>query len=198
MNDNAEANLAYQKVLDLAPDSCSHPFWQQTFLRRNYACEISRDFQTLKSGLPNLQRAASLLSQGDMVQAQVAYQQARWMGENRLAVDTFAFRLAEKNDDEAAQKQIAEKLIKEDLLFDNYQNNDLYHLVFTRWLYHTKGLDFILVPGYLQVSPDYGQFGIVDQYFQKEIGTLDPEKAAELETILLRANHAGALAPSLE
>jgi tetratricopeptide (TPR) repeat protein len=198
MNDNVEANLAYQKALDLALDSCSHPFWQQTVLRRNYACEIPQDFQTQKMGLSYLQKAAAFLRQGDIPKAQVAYQQARWMGENQLALDTFAYKLADAKNDEAAQKQAAEKLMTEDLIFDNYQNNDLYHLVFSRWLYHTKGLDFILVPGYLQVSPDYGQFGIVNQYFQKEIKTLDPEKAAEIETLLFRAIHAGALSPSLE
>ncbi len=198
LNKNEDANLAYQKVLDLVPDSCSHPFWQQTYLRKNYACEIPLDFQMQQIALPYLQKAASYLREGDLLQAQVAYQQARWMGENRFAVDTFAYRLAEVKNDSAAQKQIAEKLIKEDILFNNYQNNALYHLVFSRWLYHTKGLDFILVPGYLQVSPDYGQFDIVYAYFQTEKDTLTPEENARLETILFRANHAGALAPSLE
>lgn len=198
MNDNVEANLVYQKVLDLAPDSCSHPFWQQTFLRRNYACDNPVGYQTQKMGLSYLQKADAFLRQGDLTQAELAYQQARWMGENKLALDTFAFQLAEAKNDEAAQKQLVEKLFKEDMLFDNYQSNELYHLVFTRWLYHTKGLNFILVPGYLQVGPDYGQFGIVDQYLQREIETLDPGKATELETILFRANNAGALAPSLE
>jgi putative inorganic carbon (HCO3(-)) transporter len=197
-NTPEQANQVYQKLIELAPDSCSHPFWQQTSLRAEFACEKPLNYEMQHIAIPNLQEAAFYLEKGDIPQAKLAYQKARWSGENRIASDVLAYQIAKAQGNSQAAKQLAEQIIADDLLFDNYIYNDQTHLIFSRWIYHLKGLDFLLVPGYLQISPDFGQFEVANQYLQDEEDSLELAHIRQLELILDRAMHAGVLYSTLD
>ncbi|MBI9048092.1 MAG: O-antigen ligase family protein [Anaerolineaceae bacterium] len=198
MNRNSDALQEYQSAISLAPDTCSHPFWQQTKLRNNFSCSLEDGLQRSKRSLTHVEQADEFIKQTEYHQAQVALQRARWVGEQWIAIDTVQAKLdiARGNDDQTVKS--IEGLICNDLLFDNYVNHGLYHLIFSRWLYRTNGLDYILVPGYMQVTSNYGQFDLAEQYLSDFDLDNDPEKYNQLNEIYNTAIQAGALPSALD
>jgi tetratricopeptide (TPR) repeat protein len=192
-NDNVEANLAYRKVAEMVPSTCSHPFWQETKLRRSYACDVNDTF------LPFYTRqAAEAINAAEYHQASIDIQNAKWMGEDQIAIDTMMVNLAKAQGQTNEAESLMEQILAQDILFDNYIKSPLFHLIISRWVNHTKGLDFILVPGYMQVSPDYGQYGKIETYISDHLDEMDSLQQESMENYLFRARNAGALPASIE
>lgn len=198
MNNNTEANLVYRRVVDMLPDTCSNPFWRGTKLRENYACDINGDFVIKRDSSGYLKQAAAYIASSEFHQAQIAIQKAKWIGADAVAIDMLQYRLAEAQGQTENAKSIQASIIQNDLVFNNYVSNSTFQLVISRLIYRTKGIGYILVPGYMQVTPDFGQYELAETYLTTSESDLTPAEKQSLNDLIFRANHAGALPSSIE
>ena len=72
-------------------------------------------------------------------------------------------------------------------------NKHNFSLTFNLWLYNREGFSHDLVPGYLQLEKDYGQFEkleeLIDYYLENDL----VEESERIENILQREIYGGSL-----
>jgi tetratricopeptide (TPR) repeat protein len=198
MNRNEDALEAYQSVIMLAPATCSHPFWQSSNLRSNFSCDLDTGIKRSRASLYYLNQALDFIENDELHQAQIAIEKAKWIGEPAIAINVAEYELTAVRNEGNIPDEKAKLILQNDLLSDNYFGQPLYHLIFSRWIYRTKGLDFNLVPGYMQVAPDYGQFEIANNYINENLMKNDKDADNPLIDLYQTALFAGALDSTIE
>lgn len=161
MGSEVDAKAEYLKVLELSPAWSGDPFWLTTPLR-NTVLEI---WQKKNDVLPesdlNSIQAVKLLELGNIDSARKLIADARWIGEPGLAVATSRAYLAAALDDHSRMvEQVS--LIKKESFRQNLDSANLFADTYSLWITHMRGAPFDLVPGFIQLNPDYGQYAVMD------------------------------------
>jgi hypothetical protein len=166
-NENAgnpgAAKTAYLGALQLAPGWAEHPFWQASPLRQALLAnwKKSQPDQPVQ-GLAYWQRALLAATAGDWkgTQTQLAY--ARWVGEPAADIAWVSGQMAEAQGNLKAALDIYQKEAAA-LSFLGFGDSNTNSLTYSLWLNNRNGLGFDLVPGYLQLLFDNGQFKLLDR-----------------------------------
>jgi len=192
--DQDGAAASYLEVLNRAPGWSSHPFWKTSETRSN-----SLD-QWLSDGgvTPNEQneyyweKSLQAIDDGDLLDAENMLMRGEWVGESQLALSMVGGELAEaKGEIEVALAEYEELV---DLVIRRTLNSyaGLYN-VYSLWLNHLEGVKYDLVPGYVQLDVDIGQFETIEHlvFLYSQIG--ECEKANDTWHILQGAIRGGSI-----
>jgi hypothetical protein len=160
--DSEQAEKCYRETLELAPQWSSHPFWSQTPLRQQalVAWQAANPGLVLE-GASYWQAARQALAAGKLAEASHTLAYAEWGGEDSLAVQVTYGQLAEL---QGAQKSAVEAYERVRATMDRRNlASQNFSQTYSRWLYHREGVDADLVPGYVQLGYDVGQFQALER-----------------------------------
>ncbi|MEJ5200926.1 MAG: O-antigen ligase family protein, partial [Anaerolineales bacterium] len=197
--DVEQAKRQYFDALSLSVSIASHPFWQLTPLRKEVLNEwmsnaAPSDFYP--SGY--WKRAQDALYEGDINQAKYYIALSEWVGESQIAVLTIKAELCEVTN-ESARASACYQQLADRMKTPVFRYQETYFVnTYSLWLYHRKGLSFDLVPGFLQLIPDYGQFEALNRLYQIYSKAGECDKAEETWRVMQIALNGGALEPILE
>jgi O-antigen ligase/tetratricopeptide (TPR) repeat protein len=167
MGDAVAAQQSYHQVLALAPAWSSHPFWQANLVRSAALPETVQVIQEVSSRPPDLYQSAA----------------AHWTG-NLLSAQLLKIQAAELTGDEAAAVQgyaALEELAARSLVEYGFQKP-----------YHTS-VRFDLVPGYLILAEDQGQFAALERLHDRHNQSGACPQAARTWALLHRLRAGGSL-----
>lgn len=155
-----EAAIAsYRKALELAPGWATHPFWQSSPLRR-------RALQGLRlpaeEPAPRVQEAQTAMKKNQLDQAARALAFAALEGEPSTAVDVGWARLTGLRGDQAGMVRQLERL-RDSLVQPILKTQSNLSFGYTLWAYNRPGPLVDLVPGYLRLDGDFGQFSALEE-----------------------------------
>lgn len=154
--DDQAARQAYLEALKIMPAWGGDKFWSITSLRREVLenweemNQISTD-ETMYSS-----QAVDRIKQGELDVARKLIANAKWIGEPELSILTAQASLAEAMGKKEEIKSIIPLMVTE----TNKNSLDSANSIaatFALWITHMKGFSDDLVPGYIQLNPDYGQ-----------------------------------------
>jgi hypothetical protein len=194
--DLASAELHYRTALDLAPRWGSHPFWLTTPVRQKALAGCQATASDAFNPPQHISAARAAGTAGDFAQAQRQLAEARWTGEPELSRLSAQAYLAQQQGDAPAMTD-AFTLIAQRVPRPLLRTGENFANIYSHWLYFRSGLDFDLVPGYLQLDADQGQFDALAQLhgMLQEQGRCS--EAAQAWSILQRERRAGSLEPDL-
>jgi tetratricopeptide (TPR) repeat protein/O-antigen ligase len=184
-----QAVAAYTRALEFKPGWANHPFWQVNVTRQAAAAGLLPD--TVGEDLAWVQ-ARTAIGSGDLRLASLLLAKAEWMGESPLAVQISRGLLAEAQGDRAAAVAAYEKvagIVSAPVLHSPHQ----FMLTYTVWMNHRQGLTHDLVPGYLQLDSDVGQFTALERLYATYHEMGECENAGRIWHIWHQAVHGGAL-----
>lgn len=194
--DTRQAKTCYLDALNLNPSIITHPFWQSTSLRREVFAKWSSG-----STSDNLQsegywqKAQRALQESHLNQAKYYIALSEWVGESQIAVLTVRSEICAFSGGVGqaiyCYQQLADKMGIPVLRYQETYFVNTYSL----WLYHRKGLSFDIVPGFLQLTPDFGQFDALNRLYRLYSQLGDCAKAKETWEILQISLNGGALEP---
>ena len=195
--DLSGAQEAYQRVIELSPGWASHPFWQQTAMRAQWQS------QSVAQGaaqpglevveLAHWQAACVAVQVGQLDEARRQLSLSRAVGEDVMASLGCAGRLAEAEghfEDARASYQTIEKLLAGEYLADNASLSDMYACFHRR-----AGLDLQVVPGYLALANNVGQFTGLEAFYELRVREEGCAEAFSTWEVWQRALRGGALEP---
>lgn len=189
------AEEAYLKLLAVRPDVAGHPFWQESPLRQK-ALAGWRSGQATNApatGAAYWQQASDDLHAGRLDEADQMLARAMWVGEPNEAIWTLQAAIYAARGDERGEQAALERLQAE---MDRW-NLRSYNLarVYAMGAFKRDGLSQDVVPGYLQLSPDVGQFAALERLRQMYARQGDCERAGRTWSVLQRAIQGGATPP---
>jgi Tfp pilus assembly protein PilF len=161
--DNSQAAKEnYLGALRLAPGWAEHPFWQANALRQALLADWKKSQPDAPvQGQPYWQRALQAVQAGNWAEAQRWLAYARWVGEPGADIAWVSGQMAEAQGDLKAAMDIYQKEAGI-ISFLGFEGGNTNSLTYSLWLNNRNGLGFDLVPGYLQLSSDSGQFKLLD------------------------------------
>ena len=160
-----QAVSAYVKTLELQPNWVGHPFWQLTEFRKE-ALSAWGEQQQVQSemGESYWSKARDAIVAGNYTEAELQLVTANWTGEPGLALQTTRGMLAEAKGDRSAAIKAYEEIayaVQQPVLNGPHQ----FMLTYTVWLNRRQGITEDLVPGYVQLDRDYGQFEALEKLY---------------------------------
>jgi len=161
-NNPQAARIDYLGALRLAPTWAEHPFWQANPLRQALVAEWKKSQPD--APVPDQaywQRALLAVQSGNWAESQRWLAYARWVGEPGADIAWVNGQMAEAQGDPKAAMDIYQKEAGT-ISFLGFANGNTNSLTYSLWLNNRNGLGFDLVPGYLQLSSDNGQFKLLD------------------------------------
>ena len=199
IGDVEQAKHHYLRALRLNTSIASHPFWQLTSLRKEVLNKWISDAKPASLYPQGYWKSAQdALNEGNFNKAKYFIQLSDWVGESQIAVLTLKAKLCEATNQgdqiNACYQPLIDKMKTPVLRYRETYFVNTYSI----WLYHRKGLSFDLVPGFLQLMPDYGQFEALNRLYQFYSQAGDCARAEETWRILQIALNGGALEPILE
>ena len=186
-----QAAGAYCRVLELEPDWALHPFWQTTKLRQKALEDCSATGQPRVEEDYYWENAREAIGNNQLNEAEIYLAYSAWLGEPALAIEVSRGMLAERRGDRAgaiaAYESVAE-IVERPLL----NTPQAFMLVYTEKVNHRQGITDDLVPGYLQLGRDYGQFLALEKLYATYQNMGECERAARAWQIWQQAVHGGA------
>ncbi len=164
-----EALAAYGKALEIKPEWASHPFWRGSSLREQAALGAV-ELDKLPTSL-YLDQAAEALEAGDWTGTRRALAFSALAGEPGMARLVLETQLAHQTGDEVAALEGLRTTVA------RRQLSGVSVLSFNE-IYVRKQLPMNIVPGYIQLEGDYGQFQALGRLYDLEAEQGDCEAAA--------------------
>ncbi len=158
MNAVEMAKKEYGRVLDLAPDWASHPFWQVNLLRSGVLTGWQKNQPDPQAGQPAYwQKAREAILHGNLEEARRDLAYSRLLGEPSLPQLVSEGQLALANGDHAQARQSFSRMV--DLMaWNDYPAGQVQAFFLERFMLNHNGLGSSYVPGYMTLSADVGQF----------------------------------------
>jgi len=186
-----KAGSMYLAALDQEPSWASHPFWGQTDLRTG----IALHYRQTPVSLPGFcAKADQAIQAGRLDEARLLLATADWVGEPVEAVLVVRHRLAITRGDLAGAEEIALDLGKSAARIRTSWSDGLANS-FSVWLYGQPITGSVLVPGYIALTPDYGQFEIIENLYADYHASGKCETAGLVWTWMDTANNGRELIP---
>jgi O-antigen ligase len=163
-NQPEQAVSAYVKSLEQQPDWAEHPFWQMSDVRKEALSARGKEPPEGNKEDGYWIQAREAVEVGHFSEAALLLSQAAWSGESDLAIAITRGMLAEaQNDGQAAiaAYEEASEIVQRPVLNSSHQ----FMLTYTVWLNRRRGITDDLVPGYLQLDRDYGQFDVLEKLY---------------------------------
>ncbi len=186
------AGQSYQKALALAPGWADHPYWQANPMRQALLSEWKKTQPPVAEDETYSQRALQAVQDKNWAEARRWLAYAGWLGEPAAEIAWVNGQIAEAGGDDQAAVNIYKKGAGNlsPLAFSAGNTNSL---TYSLWLFNRNGLPFDLVPGYLQLSPNNGQFLVLErlQALARQQG--DCQTAADAWQIEQQAIRGGSL-----
>ena len=170
--ENQLATIDYQKALDLSPSWSTHPFFLKTSLRQLALEAWKKQNQALldqaQSALTSTYwyQANQALKQKDVKAVDQLMAASMWLVEAPVPKWITLANIAQVRDDLKGAtflfQMAADRSINNNLITGSYTGSyfvDAYNLGINNW----GGLGIDLVPGYLQLQPDFGQLKAFEQ-----------------------------------
>jgi tetratricopeptide (TPR) repeat protein len=163
-SDNLQAAKEdYRGVLRLDPGWAEHPFWQANPLRQALLADWKKSQPDAPvQGQAYWQRALQAVQTGNWAEAQRQLAYARWVGEPNADIAWVNGQMAEAQGDLKAAMDIYQKEA-DAISFLGFASVNTNSLTYSLWLNNRNGVGFDLVPGYLQLLSDSGQFKLLDR-----------------------------------
>lgn len=170
-----QAGAAYGKALEIKPAWAEHPFWQLTAIRRMAFANWQAGHVPGQAGrVETWAEAREAILDGELRTAELLLIRAGWMGESALAIKVSQGMLAEARGEQkqamAAYEDVAE-MVQQPVLHGPHQ----FMLTYTVWMNHRQGITQDVVPGYMQLEEDVGQFTALEWLY----GTYREQRACE-------------------
>jgi hypothetical protein len=188
-----QAREAYQKVLTLRPEWVNHPFWQQTSFRQG----VIQSWQQTWDGDMEVnnaysQKAIQSATLGKYSESRRSLAFAQWLGEPEIAIRLAENHLALESGSQqgllTSYATIEQLAISQRLITTNS-----FASAYSTWVNGKEGVDFDLVPGYLQLQPDFGQFKTWQQWIDDLVEQGNCDGAVKSARLLQLAIHGGSL-----
>ena len=189
----AQAATAYRQVLDLRPNWVAHPFWQVNDLRQ----QVVKDWLEFNAPANHSEelywmKARQAISSGDLGEAKLLLAKGEWVGESALAIEVSRGLMAEEKGDRkaaiVAYEKVAE-IVRQPVLRGPHK----FMMTYTVWMNRRQGITDDLVPGYLQLDTDVGQFLALEKLYATYRDMGECENAARVWQVWQQAVHGGAL-----
>ena len=164
-----EAVLAYQKVLELKPAWASHPFWHSSAIREEISQSVT---ETLAAPTYEyLEQAGQALQQGDIFGARRAMAFSGLADEPGMARLVMKAQIAQSEGEEmTALLAVRDTPSWWQLDATSVNKMDI--------IYYRMQLLMNLVPGYLHMDADYGQFEALERLYTIQVQQGDCAEAA--------------------
>jgi hypothetical protein len=159
LGESNAATQAYKQALRLEPDWSTNPFWKQTALRRKILDRCNECDDDHRNRY--YQHAWRAYQAGDWESAQQWLTKGKWAGADDLDYWVLSGLLAEMRDEEEAKlyfQQLAGEMCQRQWVVD-----DGYYRDFNLGAYRRDGFHFDLVPGFLKIESDVGQYDALSQ-----------------------------------
>ena len=170
----AEAASAYQKALELKPEWASHPFWQDSAIRERAVMSVPMTAAAQSSAY--LIQAEQALQQGDLVGARRALAFSELTDEPDMARLVIRAQVAQaEGKDMAILLSVRNALARRQLRGTSV-------LRFSE-IYNRRQLPMNLVPGYIQLDGDYGQYQAMESLHALQVEHGDCAEAAMTWTV---------------
>jgi len=186
------AKAAYARVLELAPDYASHPFWQQSDLHR----AVFKDWQSKSKPSEPVEtywsQARTAISAGRLEDAQRLLAVADWTAESDIAVLVTRGQLAAARGNTGEEIEVYQEIASQITLAHLNSPVD-FARTYSQKLYQRDGMDYDLVPGYLQLASDVGQFNALQRLWELQTAQGNCSMAGETWVVLQRARSGGSL-----
>jgi O-antigen ligase len=157
------AAVQYRRSLDISPGWAGHPFWSLTPLRSRLLNEWKASQPEVASpGNMYWQQAGEAALHQDTVLVQRLLARSSWLAEPQSGILLVRAQVAEANHNGVEAAQDYESLIDVSFAarqgwYSNLSNT------YSLWLYGRRGLPDILVPGFLLLEDNYGQYAAFNQ-----------------------------------
>ncbi len=157
-----QAQLYYQKSLEINPDWDSSPFWQENEFRSAVAADARKPVtDDVAAANPTYWRAAkAAFDRGQIDQAGQLIEFGQSIGEDPVATLVVQIYIAQAQKNFEEEQRLLEQLRS---FLDPYTLS--YVPITARSygiLHHRSSLTLELVPGFLNLTPDYGQYELLD------------------------------------
>jgi len=160
----------YLKTLDLAPSWVNHPFWQTSELREEVQKEWLNNHAPIQASLSYWRKAIQASRLGEIKVAREMIARANWADEDILGVALARASLAEAEGNSVVAVKFYEQvayLVGLRQLHSTSNFGDTY----ADRLFGRVGIDEDLVPGYMQLDENIGQFegmGKLEEYYRQK------------------------------
>ncbi len=185
-----DAKALYAQVLQSSPQWINHPFWQSSEFRREISAEaLLQQQEKDKEHPPYWQLASQAALRGQVEEAKRMVTLSKSQTEDPMAITVNQIRIAEaEKDKEAAQKGYNDLMT---LIVSNYiGDSPILAQMYARF-HKRAGFDMEVVPGYLKLSQDFGQFQVLDAHFYQQLSTGNCQGAEQMLLALQKARNGG-------
>lgn len=177
----------YVSSLNIAPYTSSHPFWQMTGLREMalQTWQVENLKPVASEPAPYWQLAISSL-ETDLHQASKYAALSRWTNELPLASLTAEWKVLNALGDDAGELEVLEEVFQE-MRQPVFSTGWVYSATYSQIIHQRAGLISDMVPGYLLINQDVGQFEALERLADLYQLTGDCEKSKQVWKILQRS-----------
>ena len=182
----------YKAALELAPGWAGHPFWEISDFRVSVVSEWKKENPGWESSEGSYWRKAQhAFVGGDLDEAKTLLAYSNWVKEPKIAMWIVEAQIMESQDDVNAAMLIYEKVATQIGRPNLRLANDFAKGVNSA--YFRAGREGDLVPGYLQLENNYGQFAALEHLRELYIEKGECEKADRVHQLLFREINGGAV-----
>ena len=162
-NSTKEAVQYYTDALYLAPGISTHPFWQLTSLRKGVveAWQLENPVGGSTTPAPYWQLSAANL--GTDIQLASRYVAlSRWSNEPTLASLAAEWRVLHEVGDNSSEMKTLEEIFQL-MQQPGFSSANSFSEVFSHSIHHREGIGYDLVPGFVSLQEDVGQFEAMER-----------------------------------
>ncbi len=175
----------YRLALSMAPGTATHPFWSATPLRKSLVKNIQSP-----SSMPVWRQAQAEVARDNLDEARKLLALSAANGENNTAIQvSWAQYYAASEDAVANTKAIEDLPVRADEFYWNFYNIlNQYYFYFGR-----GGIPTAVVPGYLKLNENVGQYPLFEQLYQAQVKAGQCSAAKQTWQVLQRELTGGEL-----
>jgi O-antigen ligase/tetratricopeptide (TPR) repeat protein len=191
-----QASAYYLQTLDIAPSWASHPFWGTSDLRRAALQEWKGTTSKTATGddpgrSPYWIQARRAAENGDFDEALRLLAYSKWVRESNPARLVVQGQIAELEGRNSEALKIYEYMLKESIpptlnlflpFYKNYGD-----------IYHREMITTIIIPGYLRLEENVGQFDAIQQLMELYQQNGQTEQARKVESWLQKNQNGGSI-----
>jgi len=158
-----EAFQFYTNSLYLAPETSTHPYWQQTELRKEVLSTWQQNNKTQENieSIPYWQLSAAKL-ETDIQQASRYVALSRWSNEPALASLVAEWRILKESGDISAEKIVLEEIFSI-MKQPGFSSGTSFSEILSHWIHRRDGSELEMVPGFLFLEEGVGQFEAMER-----------------------------------
>ena len=175
-----EAIANYLRVLRLKPNWSNHPFWLTSEIRQRALSSWVLTNGIYEQDENNYwSKAREEINNGELSAATLTLAKAEWVGEPKIAIDIVKSLFAEKQNNRTDMINNYERVVASQNL-TNLDSSHQFMFTYTIWMNQKDGFTDDLLPGYIQLTTDYGQFDVMEKLYTLYIDSQECEKAENI------------------